>query len=130
MRHGTPIHSLAFSRDGRLLATGSVDNAARLFETSSGKQIAKFSHDGMVSSVAFSPDGKLLATASDKMAKVFEVASGKEIARLPHGDAVWRAAFSSDGKLLATASWDKTARLFEVVGGEGNEALCPMTTRS
>src|SRR6266496_3248733 len=47
-----------------LVATASKDHTARVWETSSGKQIARFTHDESVSAIAFSPDGKYLATAS------------------------------------------------------------------
>ena len=70
--HGDAVLSVAFSPDGRLLATGSYDKMLRVFEVGSWRTIQEHRHGGVVLSVAFSPDGRLLATgSSDKMLRVF-----------------------------------------------------------
>ena len=57
---------VAFSPDGRLLATASGDKTARLWNPATGKHLRTLTgHDSAVHGVAFSPDGRLLATASD-----------------------------------------------------------------
>jgi WD40 repeat protein len=65
--HDGAVSAVAFSADGRLLATASDDKTARLFETASGKELARLAHDGRVNAVAFSADGRLLATASERV---------------------------------------------------------------
>jgi WD40 repeat protein len=113
MNHEDEVYSVAFSPDGKYLATTSSDKTARVWEATTGEQIARMNHEDQVRSVAFSPDGKYLATASsDKTARVWEATCGKEIARMSHEDAVRAAFFSPDGKYLATASSDKTARVW------------------
>jgi roadblock/LC7 domain-containing protein len=109
---------VAFSPDGKLVATGSGDKTARVFEAANGSEVSRLTHQDRVVALAFSPDGKLVATGSwDKTARVFEAASGREVSRLAHQAPAYAVAFSPDGKLVATASWDKTARVFEAASG-------------
>jgi len=64
LQHNSSVNAVAFSPDGRKVATASYDNTARLWDVETGKQIQRLEHDGSVYGVAFSPDGKKLATAS------------------------------------------------------------------
>ncbi len=64
--HTSVVRSVAFSPDGRLLASGSFDNTIKLWEVSSGSLVRTLTgHTNSVRSVAFSPDGRLLASGSD-----------------------------------------------------------------
>jgi WD40 repeat protein len=110
------VDSVAFSPDGKVLATGDFGGTARLWNVATGRQIASLpAGPGAVGSVAFSPDGKVLATGAYKTARLWNVATGRQIASLPAGsDAVDSVVFSPGGKTLATGDDDGTVRLWNV----------------
>ena len=113
--HGDRVDSVAWSPDGKKVATASWDKTCRIFDVESKREDAKFEHGDEVRSVAWSPDGKKVATASlDKTCRIFDVESQIEDAKFEHGDRVDSVAWSPDGKKVATASWDKTCRIFDV----------------
>ena len=73
--HDGWVAAVAFSPDGRLLATGSWDKTARVCEVASGQERARVTHNDSVTGVTFSPDGRLLATAiSDNSARIWALA--------------------------------------------------------
>jgi uncharacterized delta-60 repeat protein len=115
MVSGDPMKSVAFSRDGRYIATGGQDFTAHVWEATTGQEVAHMTHGNRVTSVAFSPDGKYIVSGSDdKTARVWEVDTGQEIARMTHNDIVTSVAFSPDGNYVVSGSYDKSARVWEV----------------
>jgi WD40 repeat protein len=120
--HTNRVTSVAFSPDGRLLASGSWDETIKLWEVASGREVRTLSgHTDWVLSVAFSPDGRLLASGAawpDTTIKLWEVATGREVRTLSgHTSWVTSVAFSPDGRLLASGSHDATIKLWEVATG-------------
>lgn len=119
IEHRGAVTVLAFSGDGRLLASGGEDGFVQLVETDSGTVVGRLSHERPVRAIAFSTDGNLLATgADDGTARLFETQRPREVARYAHDGSVLAVAISRDGATLATGSADKTARLFAVSSGK------------
>ena len=121
--HNGNVVSVAFSRDGKTLASGSADDTVRLWDVATGRQIGKplTGHLGPVWSVAFSPDGKTLASGSaDDTVRLWDVATGRQIGKplTGHLGPVRSVAFSPDGRTLASGSLDRTVRLWDVATGQ------------
>jgi WD40 repeat protein len=117
--HTDFVSSVAFSPDGKTLASGSYDNTILLWDIEIRKPIGQplTGHTDIVTSVAFSPDGKTLASASyDKTIILWDIESHKPVGQplTGHADAVTSVVFSPDGKTLASASYDKTIILWDI----------------
>ena len=114
--HSNEVTSVAFSPDGRQLASGSDDSTIRLWNVATGLQIGDElrGHSDWVTSIAFSPNGKQLASGSDDSTiRLWNVAIGLQIGEELRGHSlcVNSVAFSPDGKQLASGSSDLTIRL-------------------
>lgn len=124
--HTGVVLSVAFSPDGKMLASGSGDKTIKLWNAQTGvlKQTLT-GHGDMIWQVTFSPDGKTLASASDdKTVKLWDAQTGALKQTLTgHTDKVNSVAYSPDGKTLASASKDKTIKLWDAQTGALKQTL-------
>ena len=124
--HTDGVNSVAFSRDGSLLASGSRDGTIRLWRVSDGALMRTLTgHGDWVNSVAFSRDGSLLASGSrDCTVRVRRVSDGALVHTLKgHGSGVLSVAFSPDGAWLASGSRDHTVLVWRVSDGAWRRTL-------
>jgi RNA polymerase sigma factor (sigma-70 family) len=119
-RHGMHIFALAFSSDGKLIATAGAPGRVCVWDARTGREVRVFPVRGDIHSVAFTPDGKnlVLPWHSDSSVRMWEIESGKELRQFKgHQLAVSSVAVSPDGKTLASGSSDQTVRLWDLATG-------------
>ena len=128
------VSSIAFSPDGRLLASGSADDGTiKLWDVETGQNTATFTakqDNGNSMCIVFSPDGTKLVVGSAEGIKLLELPTGEHIYTRQHIDVgelelsvdVFSVAFSPDGTQLASASWDGV-KLWDVGTGQNLTTL-------
>lgn len=110
------VFAVAFSPDGSKLAAAGADRAVRIWEVTTGKNLAAIEdHADWIFDVAFSPDGKRLATASrDKTSKVFDVEKKEALVTFPgHNETVYCVSFAPDGKAVVTGGGEGQVRVWD-----------------
>jgi WD40 repeat protein len=112
--HEAGIRSFAFSPDGQLLASGSRDTTARIWNARTGRRLRILKHSGYVLDEEFSADGKTLVTsAADGGGYVWNVGTGqRELLLVDATGPAPAVAFSPEGSEIAVASTDRLARLY------------------
>jgi WD40 repeat protein len=121
--HTAVVAGMAYSADGKRLATASADKTVRLWDTQTGRPAGPplTGHTDRVTSVAFSRDGTLLATGSyDHTVRLWNAQTSQPLPQsfTGHSNSVTGVAFNPDGTLLASSSWDSSVRVWDVSTGQ------------
>ena len=116
--HSDWVNAVAWSSDGKRLASASRDKTAKVFDLDSGKRIVTFSgHSGSVNGVAFHPDGKqVYSTGEDKLLALWKIADGKK-SRDVHRFGAGAHKILSRGESLFIGSNDKVAYEYSLQKG-------------
>ncbi|MDZ8106389.1 MAG: NB-ARC domain-containing protein [Nostoc sp. DedQUE12a] len=126
------IHSVAFSPDGKLLATGDTNNQIRLYQVADGKQLLVcVGHTDWLWSVAFSSDSQMLASGSqDQTVKLWDIQTGQCLTTLyGHRGGIWSVAFCPNSHILASGGQDQTVKLWDTSTRQCLKTLSGHTNR-
>ncbi|MBI1913871.1 MAG: sigma-70 family RNA polymerase sigma factor [Planctomycetes bacterium] len=127
--HEDSIGAVAFSADGKILASGDAKGSVRLWDVASGRETLRFAAGQEVSALTFSPDGKVLASGAggqfggrpvSPAVCLWDLAAGREMRALDLDEAVYGLDFSPNGRWLASLKdpRDNGFRLWDVRTGK------------
>jgi WD40 repeat protein len=118
--HHAYVETLAWSPDGKRIASGSGDKSVQVWDAVTGGHAFTYrDHTGAVWAVAWSPDGKRIASGGvDKIVQVWDALTGGHVFTYRgHTAAVAAVAWSPDGSRLASASYDHTVQIWDAING-------------
>jgi len=129
LRHGEGIQSVAFSPDGKTLASAAANSKfVNLWDRSTGKEIRRIG-EASPETLAFSPDGRLLATAGGSNVELWDMSTGKRLHQLPcktftqKGNSTSQLAdvplvFSANGSMVASVNAEHVVLVWDVAKGK------------
>jgi dipeptidyl aminopeptidase/acylaminoacyl peptidase len=118
--HTDTVNSVAWSPDGKSIASGAADGTVRVWDTATSKQVYVYrGHQASVNSIVWSPDSHRIASgSSNKTVQILDAVSGNHLYTYRgHTDIVSSVSWSPDGVHIASGSWDKTVQVWDATTG-------------
>lgn len=122
---GAAVESIAFSHDGRWLATGDAEHLVRVWDRTTGEPLAQMGgHTSWVQGLAFLPDDRLISGGEDGMIFVWDIHTGQRLATLAgHESWVMSLAISPDGRRLVSGGDDERVLIWDIETGKVLHAM-------
>ncbi|HEV3257811.1 MAG TPA: protein kinase, partial [Gemmataceae bacterium] len=130
LEHSNTVKRVAFSPDGRQIASGCLDGSIQIWDAQTGQRLHTLQQAAY--NPTYSSDGQHLAAARhDGVICVWNAKTGELLTSFPgHDKRIWTLAFSPESRTLASAGWDGRVRLWDMGGKDKGEAVRPIRTLS